>query len=201
MDQHAHGDQHPRGDGPRGDGLPEARAARSHGSVEPEHGATAPLPAERSGAGPDTDTTGRRRFPPSVVLPVIAALCFGAYTIWMDHTNGAKGGQAALTGLIAAVVSGVLGVTLVRFQSTMLTETRALAYGALFGAAMGWLYSLAGSAPSVLASTLWGLGMFAVMFIVSLYVFRTHRVREPHGPHRRRRSTGPAGRHHLHTAH
>ncbi|MCK7624896.1 hypothetical protein MUU72_17585 [Streptomyces sp. RS10V-4] len=197
MDQHAHGDQHPRGDG-----LPEARAARSHGSIEPEHGATAPATAERSGAGPDTgpDTGTAGRLRPSVVLPVIAALCFGAYTIWMDHTNGAKGGQAALTGLIAAVVTGILGVTLVHFQSTMLTETRALAYGALFGASMGWLYSLAGSAPSVLSSTLWGLGMFGVMFITSLYIFRTHRVREPHGRHRPRHAR-PAGGRPLHTAH
>ncbi|WEB42091.1 hypothetical protein MOV08_24395 [Streptomyces yunnanensis] len=190
MDQHAHGDPHAGGDG-----LPEARAARSHGTVEPEHGATLSGIAERSAP----ETTGRR-IPTPVALAVVAAICFGCYTIWMDHTNGATGGQAALLGLIAAVVTGILGVTLVHFQSTMITETRALAYGALFGASMGWLYSLGGSTPSVLKSTGWGLVMFAVMFVVSLYVFRTHREREPHGLHRPH--PPHASRLHLpHTAH
>ncbi|MEU7635485.1 MULTISPECIES: hypothetical protein [unclassified Streptomyces] len=188
MDQHAHGDRPARRGGP-----PEDRAARSHGTVEPEHGASASGPAERSAADM------MRRIPLSVALPVIAALCFGCYTIWMHHAGGAKGGQAALLGLIAAVVTGILGVTLVHFQSTMITETRALAYGALFGASMGWLYSLGGSAPSVLKSTVWGLVMGILMFIASLYVFRTHREREPHGLHRPRKPH-EAG-HHLHAAH
>ncbi|WP_438487500.1 hypothetical protein [Streptomyces sp. S186] len=191
MDPHAHRD-------PRtgGEWRPEARAARSHGTVEPEHGATLVGPVER--AAPEATA---RRMRPALVLPIIAALCFGCYTIWMDHTNGAKGGQAALLGLIAAVVTGVLGVTLVHFQATMLTETRALAYGALFGASMGWLYSLGGSTPSVLKSTVWGLVMFGVMFIASLYVFRTHRDREPHGLHRPRRAHTPRRPHVPHAAH
>ncbi|MFF2810965.1 hypothetical protein ACFVT2_28070 [Streptomyces sp. NPDC058000] len=189
MDQHAHGDQPARQSGP-----PEARAARSHGTVEPEHGASVSGLEGR----PAADTM---RHPPlSLALPVIAALCFGCYTIWMAHTGGTKGGQAALLGLIAAVVTGILGVTLVHFQPTMITETRALAYGALFGASMGWLYSLGGSAPSVLSSVGWGGGMFFVMFVVSLYVFRTHRAREPHGLHRPREPHA-AGHQRVHAAH
>ncbi|MFE7315366.1 hypothetical protein ACFU7T_20130 [Streptomyces sp. NPDC057555] len=186
-------DQHAQGDRPvHEEGLPEVRAARSHGVIEPEHGATAPVPTEES-----APATARRS---SLVLPIIAAVAFGCYTIWMNHHNGSSGGQSALLGLIAAVVTGALGVTLVHFQSTMLTETRALAYGALFGASMGWLYSLGGTTPSVLKSVIWGLVMFTVMFIVSLYVFRTHRVREPHGLHRPRRPH--AARHHgPHGAH
>ncbi|GGU86689.1 hypothetical protein GCM10010211_60990 [Streptomyces albospinus] len=179
MDQHSHGDQHSH-QGP----AHEALAARSHGTVEPEHGATA---LRQEGAGTV------HRTPLSVALPVIAALGFGCYTIWLDHTSGASGGQAALRGLIAAVVSGALGVTLVHFGPTMITETRALAYAALFGTSMGWLYSVSG--PSVLKSSGWGVVMFAVMFVVSLYAFRTHRVREPHGLHR------PHTAHLPHTAH
>ncbi|MGD3110182.1 hypothetical protein [Streptomyces sp. YGL11-2] len=182
MDQHAHGDQH-SGEGP----AHVARAARSHGTVEPEHGATAAVPEEGTGTGT------AHRTPLSVTLPVIAALGLGCYTIWLDHTSGASGGQAALRGLIAAVVSGALGVTLVHFGPTMITETRALAYAALFGTSMGWLYSVSG--PSVLKSSAWGVVMFAVMLVVSLYVFRTHRVSEPHGLHR------PRAAHHPHPAH
>ncbi|MGV4923207.1 DMT family transporter [Streptomyces sp. BHT-5-2] len=191
MDPHAHRDPHTGGER-----RPEARAARSHGTVEPEHGATLSGPVERT-----TPEAPGRRMRPALVLPIIAALCFGCYTIWMDHTNGAKGGQAALLGLIAAVVTGALGVTLVHFQSTMITETRALAYGALFGASMGWLYSLGGSTPSVLKSTAWGLVMFGVMFIASLYVFRTHREREPHGLHRPRHAHTTRRPHVPHAAH
>ncbi|WP_043264761.1 hypothetical protein [Streptomyces sp. CT34] len=182
MDQHAHGDQH-SGGGP----AHEARAARSHGTVEPEHGATVAVPEERTVVG----TAHRTRL--SVALPVIAALGFGCYTIWLAHTTGDSGGHAALLGLIAAVVSGALGVPLVHFGPTMITETRALAYAALFGTAMGWLYSVSG--PSVLKSSGWGVVMFAVMFVVSLYVFRTHRVREPHGPHRPRTAHSPRTAH------
>ncbi|AIA04162.1 hypothetical protein ACWEQ8_37240 [Streptomyces noursei] len=194
MDQHAHGDQPALRGEPSG-----ARAARSHGTVEPEHGASATGPAADSATGRSV-ADRIRRAPLTVTLPVIAALCFGCYTIWMDHTNGAKGGQAALLGLIAAVVTGILGVTLAHFQSSMLTETRALAYAALFGASMGWLYSLGGSRPSVLTSVGWGIGMFFVMFLVSLYVFRTHRTREPHGLHRPHEAH-VAGRHRLHAPH
>ncbi|MFH8567225.1 hypothetical protein [Streptomyces sp. NPDC017993] len=162
-------------------------AARSHGAVEAEHGATAN--DSRTPAGPPAG----RRLPATVVLPVLAALGFGCYTIWIDHTSGAKGAQAALLGLIAAVVSGALGLVLVHFQSSMITDTRALAYAALFGCAMGWLYSLSG--PSVLKSVGWGLIMGGVMFVVSLYVFRSHRVREPHGLHRPRKTHRPHGAH------
>ncbi|MFF9480679.1 hypothetical protein [Streptomyces sp. NPDC014733] len=160
----------------------DARAAGTHGAVEREHGATADAPGTESAAA---HPRGGRRLSAKVVWPVIAALGFGCYTIWIDHTGGSSGGHAALLGLIAAVVTGALGLVLVHFQSTMITDTRALAYGALFGASMGWLYNLSG--PSVLKSSAWGLVMGAVMFVVSLYIFRGHRVREPHGPHRPRK--------------
>ncbi|WP_399089659.1 hypothetical protein ACGH2B_16725 [Streptomyces sp. BBFR2] len=168
----------------------DARAAGTHGAVEREHGATAGRGTESGAARPK----GGRRLPATVVWPVIAALGFGCYTIWIDHTGGASGGHAALLGLIAAVVTGALGLTLVHFQSTMITDTRALAYGALFGSSMGWLYNLSG--PSVLKSSAWGLVMGAVMFVVSLYIFRSQRVREPHGRHRpRHMNRTPHGAH------
>ncbi|MFJ9410529.1 hypothetical protein [Streptomyces sp. NPDC101393] len=173
-----------------------ATAARSHGAVDPEHGATAADPPNRSAQGtrPTRSAQGaRRHIPLALALPVIAALGFGCYTLFLNHLAGAKGAQAALLGLIAAVVSGALGLLLVRYQSSMLTETRALAYGALFGTAMGWLYSLGGE--SVLKSSVWGIIMAAAMFVVSLYLFRSHRVREPHGLHRPHAARRPHGAH------
>ncbi|MEU8997464.1 hypothetical protein AB0C95_22050 [Streptomyces caniferus] len=164
-----------------------ARAARSHGTVDGEHGATADarsresqgtsLPAGRAGLADRA-----KHLPATVSLPVVTALAFGCFTIFRTHTDGTKGGPAMLYGLAAAVVSGVLGLLVAHFQSSMLTETRALAYGALFGCSMGWVYSLGGE--SILKSSTFGLAMGAIMFVVSLYVFRTHRVREPHGRHR-----------------
>ncbi|MFF4952775.1 hypothetical protein ACWC2K_03425 [Streptomyces chattanoogensis] len=156
-----------------------ARAARSHGTVEPEHGASAVTP-DTGFRLPGTT----RRVPTTVALPVIAAVAFGLFTIFRVHTAGTKGGPAILYGLAAAIVTGALGLYLVHFQRTMITESRAAAYGALFGASVGWNYSLGGE--TVLKSCGFGLGMGAVMFVVSLYIFRTHRDREPHGPHRPR---------------
>ncbi|MGI5258364.1 hypothetical protein [Streptomyces angustmyceticus] len=164
-----------------------ARAAGSHGTVDGEHGATADgrsrapqrtsLPAGRAGLAERA-----KHLPATVALPLITALAFGLFTVFRTHTDGTKGGPAMLYGLAAFVVSGVLGLVVAHFQSSLLTETRALAYGALFGCSMGWVYSLGGE--SVLKSCAFGLTMGAVMFVASLYIFRTHRVREPHGRHR-----------------
>ncbi|MEU9114786.1 hypothetical protein AB0D04_24085 [Streptomyces sp. NPDC048483] len=179
---------------PRRRAAGHARAARSHGTVEPEHGAT--------GVTPDTGLPlpgTRRRVPATVALPVIAALAFGCFTIFRVHAAGTKGGPAMLFGLCAAVVTGALGLWLVHFQSTMITEVRALAYGALFGASVGWNYSLGGE--TLLKSCGFGLGMGAVMFVVSLYLFRGHRVREPHGPHRPRTAHRTHLPERVHTAH
>ncbi|UQA94862.1 hypothetical protein [Streptomyces halobius] len=168
---------------------PDARAARSHGAIEPEHGATSGEPQTTSQPGePQAESRPGvgRRVPAKVLWPVIAALGLGCYALWIDHTSGAKGGQAALVGLVTAVVSGTLGLLLVHYQSTMITEIRALLYGALFGTSMGWLYNLSG--PSVLKSSTWGLVMGSIMFAVSLYMFRAKRTKEPHGLHRPRRA-------------
>ncbi|MFH8346134.1 Bax inhibitor-1/YccA family protein [Streptomyces sp. NPDC018045] len=128
----------------------------------------------------------------ALALPVAAAALYGLWTVFVDRTSGSSLGHAWLLGLIAAVVSGALGLALVSVQSTLISEVRALAYGALFGTAMGYLYSISHtSGPSILESIRMGLVLGAVMFVVSLYVFRTHRIREPHGQHRPRRARHP----------
>ncbi|UZJ30941.1 hypothetical protein [Streptomyces endophytica] len=174
-------DQHARRHG--------ARAARSHGTVEGEHGATAgprPGSAEAEGASGSPGTSRlaamAERVPATVAWPLIAALAFGLFTIFRTHTAGTKGGPALLYGVAAAVVSGVLGLLVAHFQSSMLTETRALSYGALFGLSIGWVYSLGGE--SILKSCIFGFVMGGIMFLSALYLFRTHSAREPHGRHR-----------------
>ncbi|MFG2095375.1 hypothetical protein [Streptomyces sp. NPDC048612] len=162
-----------------------ARAARSHGTVETEHGATAAtrsLEKSPRTAGTMGMKERARHIPATVSLPVITALAFGCFIIFRTHTAGIKGGPAMLYGLSGAVVSGALGLIVVHFQSTLITETRAAAYGTLFGCSMGWVYSLGGEA--ILKSCAFGFTMGAVMFVAALYVFRTHRTREPHGLHR-----------------
>lgn len=138
----------------------------------------------------------------ALALPVAAAVLYGLWTAFVDRTSGSSLGHAWLLGLIAAAVSGALGLALVRVQSTLITEVRALSYGALFGTAMGYLYSISHSAgPSILESVRMGLIMGAVMFVVSLYIFRTHRTREPHGEHRPRGAQRAQGAHRAHPSH
>ncbi|MGW7572428.1 hypothetical protein [Streptomyces sp. NPDC054765] len=186
MDQHAH---------PHG-----ARAARSHGTVDVEHGATANAQARGRQPAPRPEgmagmAARARHIPPTVSLPIITALAFGCFTIFRTHTDGTKGGPAMLYGLAGAVVTGALGLVVAHFQSSMITETRAAAYGTLFGCALGWVYSLGGEA--ILKSSAFGLTMGAVMFVAALYVFRTHRVREPHGIHRPHKPHKPHREHRL----
>ncbi|MFE6739092.1 hypothetical protein [Streptomyces tubercidicus] len=159
-----------------------ARAARSHGTVEPEHGATAGPRALERAPGRAGMKERAKHIPATVTLPIITALAFGCFIIFRTHTAGIKGGPAMLYGLAGAVVSGALGLVVAHFQSTLITETRAAAYGVLFGCSLGWVYSLGGEA--ILKSCAFGFTMGAVMFVAALYVFRTHRTREPHGLHR-----------------
>ncbi|MEU5209557.1 hypothetical protein [Streptomyces sp. NPDC020742] len=158
-----------------------ARAARSHGTVETEHGATA-TDDTRAAPRHARPASLADRIPSTVWAPLLAALAFGCFTIFRTHTAGEKGGSALLYGVAGAVVTGILGLIVVHFQSSMLSETRAVAYGALFGLAMGWVYSLGGE--MIAKSVGFGLLMGAVMFVASLYLFRGRRASEPHGRHR-----------------
>ncbi|MEV0277796.1 hypothetical protein AB0I22_15650 [Streptomyces sp. NPDC050610] len=127
------------------------------------HGATAARPQHR----PHVSA--------GMALPVTAAVVYGLYVLFLDHSNGGSWGRAALLALVAAVVTGALGLLLVRRRAALTTEVRALAFGALFGCAMGFLYSLTG--PSVLRSVTMGVVLGGALALVSLYVFRAH---EPH---------------------
>ncbi|WP_053700965.1 hypothetical protein [Streptomyces sp. NRRL F-5755] len=167
--------------GPQSRDASQPYTAHSDTPVHPDTSVHPDNPAAASGPHGRSTT--------AVALPVAAALLYGLWTVFVDRTSGSSLGHAWLLGLITAVVSGVLGLLLVRVQSTLVTEVRALAYGAFFGTAIGYLYSISGTAGhTTLESVRMGAVMGAVMFAVSLYIFRTHRVREPHGEHRPRRA-------------
>ncbi|GCD37020.1 hypothetical protein OEIGOIKO_04802 [Streptomyces chrestomyceticus JCM 4735] len=189
----------------------ETPVHRHGATADPQSGATARSQAasheNAPGSASERGSGSKRRgmSTTALTLPVAAAALYGLWTAFVDRTSGSSLGHAWLLGLIAAVVSGVLGLALVSVQSTLITEVRALAYGALFGTAMGYLYSISHTTgPSILESVRMGLVLGAVMFVVSLYIFRTHRTREPHGEHRPR-GTGMThrsqGAHRTHQPH
>ncbi|GAA0443752.1 hypothetical protein [Streptomyces olivaceiscleroticus] len=106
-------------------------------------------------------------------VPVVGGVAYGIYAGLLDHSTGSSSVHAFLLGLIATVVTVVLGLALMRVQDRMIIEIRALAYGVLFGATMGFLYSLAGTSTA-LKATGYGALFGAIMLAVSLYLFRNH---------------------------
>ncbi|POX41511.1 hypothetical protein C3486_08605 [Streptomyces sp. Ru73] len=109
----------------------------------------------------------------STGVPVVGGIAYGIYAGLLDHSTGSSSIHAFVLGLIAMAVTVVLGLALMHAQDRMITEVRALAYGALFGASMGFLYNLAATSTA-LKATGYGALFGAIMFVVSLYLFRTH---------------------------
>jgi hypothetical protein len=102
-------------------------------------------------------------------LPIILGLAYGFYAAFVERDGGpASGGQVVL-GVVAGVAFAALAFALGRIQHALLREVRALAYGALCAAAVGFLVSLAGS--SVLRSTALGLAAGVLPAVVSFYIF------------------------------
>ncbi|MGI5469285.1 hypothetical protein [Streptomyces sp. CA-132043] len=111
----------------------------------------------------------------STGVPLVGGVAYGIYAGLLDHSTGSSAVHAFLLGLIATVVTAGLGLALMHSQSRMITEARALAYGVLFGATMGFLYSLAGTSTALRASGV-GAVFGVIMFVVAMYLFRTHGV-------------------------
>ncbi|MFI9203492.1 hypothetical protein [Streptomyces sp. NPDC053048] len=105
-------------------------------------------------------------------VPVSLGVVLGLYAVFLAHDNGysALGGWAV--GLVAAVVSAGLGYALIRQRDRMITEVRAVAFGSLFGIAMGFLRSLSGA--TTLDACMVGLAFGLAMGVVSYYVFYWH---------------------------
>ncbi|MFI2370318.1 hypothetical protein [Streptomyces sp. NPDC018833] len=119
--------------------------------------------------------SGRQHHSPlGLVLPAVLALTVGIWAASIERfENGgvATGGQWVL-GVVAAVVIGALAFGLGRIQHALPRELRALAYGALTAATIGFLTSLAGG--SVLRAAGIGVAVGAGVGLVMFYYYYTH---------------------------
>ncbi|MEU5160132.1 hypothetical protein AB0G74_11055 [Streptomyces sp. NPDC020875] len=110
----------------------------------------------------------------SWAVPLFLGAFFGFYAGFLRRTGTAVSWWDVLFGVVAGVVFAGLVYGLGRIQGAMIQEVRAISYGALAGAAVGFLHSLTGD--SVLNSTGIGLAVGLATGVASFYVFHT---REP----------------------
>ncbi|MDF3291736.1 hypothetical protein [Streptomyces silvisoli] len=103
------------------------------------------------------------------VVPTIIGLAFGGWSLYLAQDNGVDAGVAALRGLVAWVVMGVVCFLIGRRQRWMQAESQAIAYGVVFGMAMGYLINLGGHGwlRSSLMGLAFGLAMAATTFYFS----------------------------------
>ncbi|MDX3226187.1 hypothetical protein [Streptomyces sp. ME19-01-6] len=125
----------------------------------------------------------------SWVVPVVLGILYGGWAMFIDHNQGTPAPWAALLGVVAAVVVGALCYLVGRVQSALMPELRSAAYGALFGCAFGFMYSLSGHA--VFRSSMMGLGGALAMYAASLYVFRTRSMSSTPAPTKPAERDGP----------
>ncbi|WP_228976013.1 hypothetical protein [Streptomyces sp. DH12] len=112
------------------------------------------------------------RHPLRRALPAALAVVYGLYAGFLHRGDGPTDWGDVLFALAAAVVFGALCLGLARVQRRLPREARGLAYGALGGTAIGFLYSVSGG--SLLASAVLGLIVGAAFFCAAFYVFYTH---------------------------
>ena len=105
-------------------------------------------------------------------LPVTLGIAYGLYApVIARRGEGLSWGQLWL-GLVSAVVLAVAVYVLRRYGRTLPREARAVAWGALAGIAVGFLFSL--SDHSVFSSSALGLIVAAGTFAAAFYLFYTH---------------------------
>ncbi|GAA1909826.1 hypothetical protein [Streptantibioticus ferralitis] len=104
----------------------------------------------------------------SWVVPTVLGVIFGAYALFLEQANGVSAGTAALRGLVAAVVMAAVCFLIGRRQRWMQAESQAIAYGVVFGMAMGYLINLSGA--TLLKSSLLGLAFGGGMVVATFYL-------------------------------
>ncbi|WP_267241692.1 hypothetical protein [Streptomyces sp. PR69] len=105
-------------------------------------------------------------------LPLVLGISYGAYAAFIARDGGPGSVGQAVLAVVSGAVLAVLAYLLGRFQASLPRELRALAYGALSAAAIGFLVSLTGS--SVLRSAGLGVAVGAGVTVVAFYLFYTH---------------------------
>ncbi|MEV4679796.1 hypothetical protein [Streptomyces kurssanovii] len=118
-------------------------------------------------------TERQHHSPTAWALPVALGLVIGIWAAFIKRAENdgvATGGQWVL-GVITAVVLAALLFALMRVQHALPRELRALAYGALSGATVGFLTSLAGG--SVLRAAGIGVAVGAGVAAMTFYFYYT----------------------------
>ncbi|WP_431042620.1 hypothetical protein ACQUSR_12320 [Streptomyces sp. P1-3] len=108
------------------------------------------------------------------MAPVTIGLAFGAWIGWLEHKHGASMGEAEVHGLVAAaVMTGLCHlVGALQRRPKTITELKAVLYGVVFGAGVGYGYGSMGA--TTLAASLKGLIFGTIMGGVAFYLFHTH---------------------------
>ncbi|WP_240137007.1 hypothetical protein [Streptomyces sp. MUM 178J] len=106
-------------------------------------------------------------------LPLVLGISYGAYAAFIARDGGPGSVGQAVLAVVSGAVMAVLAFLLGRYQKSLPRELRALSYGALSAAAIGFLVSLTGES-SVLRSTGLGVSVGAGVTVVAFYLFYTH---------------------------
>ncbi|WP_208884097.1 hypothetical protein [Streptomyces armeniacus] len=124
---------------------------------------------ERTGAAPARTRAQHRTA--RWTVPLLIGIAYGAYA-WFLARDERFTTEATVTGLVAGAAAAVVAFALGRLRRPLVAEVRAAAYGAAFGCAIGYLSSLTG--PSILWSSVLGLGIAAGVTPVVFYHLHTH---------------------------
>ncbi|WKX72192.1 hypothetical protein [Streptomyces sp. XD-27] len=116
----------------------------------------------------------RFHLPTAGALPATFGMAFGAWIGWLEHKHGTSMGWAEVHGLLAAAVMAGLCQLVGALQRSpkAITELKAVAYGSVFGAAVGYGYGSMGA--TTLAASLKGLIFGTIMGGIAFYLFHTH---------------------------
>jgi Ca2+/Na+ antiporter len=111
-------------------------------------------------------------------VPVVLGLVYGYWAAANRRGGGEITGWNLLFGFVTALVFMVLYVAVRALASRMMREVHALLWLAFAGISFGFLYSQ--TDKTVLRSTVMGLVIGAVFFVVLFYRYYTHEDAEGH---------------------